>query len=283
MINQTSNDLAEVFKDVDAHQKIAGIMVNHATNSKDIRKVALDGIDLSNVQQILDLGCGFGFFTRALLGIVNSGAKITGIDCHPQNRDFYLDSTKKAEIDGKFIGECITSVRRIKTNTIDLILCSYALYFFPEILPQISRILKDDGIFIVITHNRNHLIEIGSRVKQLVRANDEGPISELPYEVLINKFSGENGELLLKPWFEKIKKEEYKNSLIFQKDEMADLELYLKFKHSFFIPEKEPDKETLFIKVVDYFKGHLEEFGKFEISKNDVIFICTKPLMKGGA
>ena len=283
MINQISKDLAEVFRDVDAHKKIAGIMTGHATNSKDIRKVALDGIDLSNVQQILDLGCGFGFFTRALRGRINKGAKITGIDCHPQNRDFYLEASKQAEISGKFIGECITSVRRIKTNTIDLILCSYALYFFPEILPQISRILKDDGVFIVITHNRNHLIEIGSRVKQLLRANDEGLISELPYEVLIDKFSGENGEHLLEPWFKKIKKEEYKNSLVFHKDEMADLELYLKFKHSFFIPEKEPDKETLFIKVVGYFKGHLEEFGKLDISKNDVIYICTKPLIKGRA
>ena len=283
MINQISKNLAEVFKDVDAHQNIAGIMVSHATNSMDIRGFALDGIDFSGAIKILDIGCGFGFFTRALRGRTNSGATITGVDCHQQYRDAYLNSCNQAEINGKFIGECISSIQRIKSNTIDVILCSYALYFFPEILPQVSRILKDDGVFVAITHSENHLQEIGSHVKKVFSSNEIKFLEVLPYKALADKFSGENGRKILTPWFGRIQAKAYKNSLIFSKADFSDLEAYLRFKQSFFIPDKQPDAAKLIAMLLDLFKHDLIKTGKVEISKNDNIFTCTKPLMKGRA
>jgi ubiquinone/menaquinone biosynthesis C-methylase UbiE len=197
MFNQTSKELAEVFGDVETHQKITKIIRKYSANPDDIRETALNKLDLSEAKIILDLGCGFGFFTRALKGRANTEAEITGIDCHPQYRDSYLDSCRQAQIDGKFIGECITSIRRIRSNSIDLILCSYALYFFPEILPHISRILKIDGLFVTITHSRRHLFELGEQVKNVLSK----PGDNLPYELLIESFSAENGLNLLRPWF----------------------------------------------------------------------------------
>ena len=283
MINQISKDLAEVFNDVDAHQKIAGILMSRATNSKDIREIALGEIDFSDYNKILDLGCGFGFFTRALQGRINPDAVVTGIDCHRQYKDSYLDSCNHAGISGKLIGECTTSIRRIKSNSIDVILCSYALYFFPEILPQVSRILKSDGVFVAITHSKNHLHEIGTHVKKVLSSNKVKSVKLLPYEVLVDKFSGENGRKLLAPWFEKIQAKAYKNSLIFKEADFTDLEAYLKFKQPFFIPANRPDAGKLIANILDLFKHDIIKTGKVGISKDDEIFICTKPLMKGNS
>jgi len=281
MIDQASKDLAEVFRDVEMHQKINGIIRNRTTNAGDIRESALKGFGFSNVKTILDLGCGFGFFTRMLKGRTVPEAKITGIDCHPGYRDSYLDSCRHAEIMGEFIGECITSIRRIKSNTIDLILCSYALYFFPEILPQISRILKDNGTFITITHSRYHLRELGLLVKGVLSDFNFNQTDELPYETLIEKFSAENGIGLLKPWFGSIQTEKHPNSLVFTRNDIAELEAYLRFKPSFFIPETGPEKEEFISLVLDSFKEVMKEDQQLSISKNDIIFSCNVPLMKG--
>ncbi|OQX82032.1 MAG: hypothetical protein B6D64_01205 [Bacteroidetes bacterium 4484_276] len=283
MLNKTSKTLAEVFKDVGSHQKINGIIKNHLTNQSDIREIALGGIDFLNAIKILDLGCGFGFFTQALRGKTNPQAKITGIDCHTQYRESYLDSCKYAGIEGRFIGECINSIRRIKSNSIDLILCSFALYFFPEIISQISRILKDDGVFVTITHGGPHMHQIGSHVKKAISANDLDYSDDLPFEILMNIFSGENGEGLLAPWFGNVRAKDYKNSLIFREAGFTDLEAYLRFKQSFFIPAGQPETEKLIAMVLDLFKQDIIKNGIVEISKDDKIFTCTNPLMKGNA
>lgn len=277
MLNQTSKELAEVFGDVRTHQKINDIIRKYNSNHDDIREMALDKFNLSEALTILDLGCAFGFFTRALRRKTNPEAKITGIDCHPQYHDSYLDSCRLAEIDGKFIGECITSIRRIRSNTIDLILCSYALYFFPEILPHISRILKNDGLFIAITHSSRHLYELGAQVKNVLSRSGDS----LPYEVLIDGFSAENGLDLLLPWFEDVQYENFPNTLVFNKTDVADFEAYLRFKQSFFIPQSAPERKKQLALLIDYFKGYFSETKQFVISKSDAIFYCRKPLMKG--
>ena len=78
-MNGKDSLLANVFKDAKKHQEIAGIIKDHLQPKTDIRQLALDGLDLSSSKRILDLGCGFGFFTEALKGRVSNDAIITGV------------------------------------------------------------------------------------------------------------------------------------------------------------------------------------------------------------
>jgi len=71
-IQKTANGLAEVYSDANLHLSIAKILQKHLLDEKDIRELALNRFDFSEVKSIIDLGCGFGFFTR---GVERKGSK----------------------------------------------------------------------------------------------------------------------------------------------------------------------------------------------------------------
>ena len=158
-------DLVETFTDTKMHETVAGIIYKQSTNKLDVRAVALDGLQFQNAKTILDLGCGFGFFTRSLKDRVNTEANILGIDQCADYQNAYHNSSVIAGLKGDFKGAGAEYLHDLPSNSFDLIICSYALYFFPEIIPQISRILEPTGIFVTITHSDNHLFELFSLVK----------------------------------------------------------------------------------------------------------------------
>ena len=129
IMSKTDSRLAEVFKDASTHQEVARIIIRHLTNETDVRQAALDGLDLSTARNILDLGCGFGFFTRAMKDRVHKDANITGLDKHYQYEEPYLLSCDEANLKGTFIDKGISTLSKFHDNTFDLIICSYALYF----------------------------------------------------------------------------------------------------------------------------------------------------------
>ena len=140
--------LAGVFRDATKHRQIAGIIGKYLLNRNDIREVALNEIELSDSKDILDLGCGFGFFTEALKDRVHQDARVTGIDRYPEYEWFYFQSCEKAGIKADFRSNGIDLIRKLNDNSFDLILCSYALYFFPEAIRDIARVLKDNGVLL---------------------------------------------------------------------------------------------------------------------------------------
>ncbi len=70
--------LAEVFENPTMHLAVARIIQEHSTNPQDVRLFALEGLSLQSRQDILDVGCGFGFFTLALKGRVKKRSENTG-------------------------------------------------------------------------------------------------------------------------------------------------------------------------------------------------------------
>jgi len=73
-------DLSEVFRDVSTHMLVSGIIRDQLTTNKDVREEALMGLDLTDCKSVLDIGCGFGFFSSGLEGRLNPDARVTGID-----------------------------------------------------------------------------------------------------------------------------------------------------------------------------------------------------------
>jgi ubiquinone/menaquinone biosynthesis C-methylase UbiE len=277
-MQHTDRKLAEVFKDAKTSQAVASIIVKHLTNDTDVREAALSGLDLSACENIIDLGCGFGFFSRAMKNKVPPGAHLTGIDKHPQNKKPYLDSCKNAGLKCSFIDEGIEALGQLKDKSVDLIICSYALYFFPQAIPEIARILKDDCYFVTITHSKPHMQEFTAYVRRILLKEGIDPGELLPYEALIDQFSNINGMAKLRDGFCSVKQKPYKSSLVFEKDDFRDFVYYFDFKHSFFLPHNEVDMDKWKRIILEHVQSDLERTGKLSISKNDMIFVCTTPV-----
>lgn len=274
MMENVNKELAEVFKDANTHQLVASIIIKHLSNKKDVRETALDGIDLRNARKILDLGCGFGFFTESLKGKVDPSCSIKGIDKHNQYEKYYLNACKNAGIKGTFTDEGIQSIEKIKDNTYDVIICSYALYFFPEYIHHISRILKKDGYFITITHSQPHMNEFTTHIRQILRKHNIKFQKSLPYEDLINNFSNQNGDQLLSPWFDDIKSTYYQNTLTFEDEDYYDFSTYFCFKKSFFLPIDMYDEKELCKLVLEEINKDFSKNKSLSITKDDMIFVC---------
>ena len=62
------------------------------------------------------------------------------------NKQHYLNACSETGLKGNFLSNSISEIESFKCDTFDLALCSYALYFFPDYIEQISHYLKKDGI-----------------------------------------------------------------------------------------------------------------------------------------
>ena len=270
--------LAEVFRDAGKHREVSEIISRHLVNKQDIRELALKGADLSNKKQILDLGCGFGFFTEALENRLDPDSIVTGIDRYPELEWFYLQSCDTAKLRGRFLSNGSQIISEMEDNSVDLVLSSYALYFFPEIIPHIPRILKKDGTLIAITHACPHMKEFTMYVRSILKDFGIEIKGALPYEDLIGNFCSMSGQQLLQPYFREMTLSSFDSKLYFGKNDFQDFKSYFDFKHSFFIPESLDPDDRLHKEVVSRIKMDFEQGKELQITKNDVIFICSHPL-----
>lgn len=266
------NNLVDAFADVVINNTVADIINIHSKNKQDIRDIILNFVNIQSVRTILDLGCGTGFFTKALKRRVHSNAHLTGIDYCINNKNDFLNTCQTAGFKGEFINSDLPVLKEIDKNKFDLILCSYALYFFPEVIPQISKMLKNDGLFIIITHTNRHLNELNSLVKRIFKENNITIEQNLPYEKLVNNFSDKNGYQLLSQWFKNIEIIEFKNSLVFLEKDFSDFIKYFKHKAPFFIK----NNKGLQNQIINLLEKDIKTMKSFEINKDDVIFICSK-------
>jgi len=271
--------IRKVFRNVQKHLAIAQLIRRFSTNKEDIRKAALQHVDLSNCRNVLELGCAFGAFTEALKDKLNPNAKITGIDIIPEYRPFFMDACKRAGYEGVFLSSGIDRIKKFSSDSYDLVICSYALYFFPEMIPEISRVLKNDGFFITITHSNADMKEMVGIVKNiLIQNNLLAEDQSLPIEIIFDQFSAENGKNLLLPFFNKIQTIDFKNTLVFQPQEIGHFIDYFQFKKSFFLTENEAHNKTVIHQLFNELQDTAMKKYFVTMCKDDRIFICSEPL-----
>lgn len=277
-MNYPTDKLSEVFRDIEGHKESSEIIIAHSTNKEDIREFALCNVNIKDAKQVINLGCGFGFFTQALKNKINSNAVVAGIDRFAEYRQPFLKLCRGLGFNGQFYDSGTEALSNFKPASVDLVLSSFSIYFFPEIISTVASILRKTGTFIIITHYSSHLHELTTMISEIFKDIGYSQPGPFPHDKLISNFPAEEGISRLSGYFAKIEKRDYENELVFTKESVAELMTYIAYKRSFFIPENIQMNPTL----SDRFeKGMLQKVlrkKEFRITKKDAIFICTHPL-----
>lgn len=272
----------QVFCDVRKHRQIEQQIRRFSSNKEDIHIIALQKVDAFRCRRVLDMGCAFGAFTETLKGRLHPSAHVTGLDIVPEYKSFFLETCAHAGYSGEFSSEGAQQISKFAAESFDLIICSYALYFFVDIIPDIARILKPDGVFIAITHSRRNMQELISASKSLLIKNKMLPFDVLlPAEVLTQQFSAENGRLLLSPHFRQIEQIDFYNNLILQRQEIEFLTDYCKFKKPFFLTDTSIFPQDFIDQLREELSNRASGQKKLTLCKDDEIFICSQPTKKG--
>jgi SAM-dependent methyltransferase len=272
----------QVFRKVRQHRLIEQIIRRFSSNKNDIRIAALNRVDLSSCHKILEPGCAFGAFTEALKGRLHPDAQITGLDIVPEYETFFLDACNRAGYSGAFSPFGVNAIKNYPAKTFDLVICSFALYFFIGIIPDIARVLKEGGIFITITHSCRNMQELIALTRTILKKNNLLAENELlPIEIILRQFSAENGSNLLSPHFQKVESISFNNSLIFQAWEIGSLMEYYRFKRPFFLTGTNVHKKDILHQLFSELKNMAAADEAITMCKDDTIFICSQPATAG--
>ena len=117
-----------------------------------------------NIINLLDIGCGVGYYTYQLKEN-NPSINIYGFDIAKEALAIASRYTKKD------INWFVSNSKNIpiEDNSIDAVLAMFSFIT----LDEIKRVLKDDGIFIQVCAGKNHLIELKQTIYDEVKIKEE--------------------------------------------------------------------------------------------------------------
>jgi SAM-dependent methyltransferase len=243
------------YADLPLHRYIAGLIKEHSLNREDIRDVAKRQIDWEKIRTILDLGCGYGWFEQALKPGFDY---ILGLDCLTENKAPFLDMSGRVAQRVEFRRRRLSTRIQAPSDTFDLVVAAYTLYFFPGVIPEVKRVLRQDGIFVIITHSES-MMEEGEQFFDFRNLRE-----------VIRSFSAENGEEKLRKHFGRVISIDYPNMLLFNSDSEQDLARYIVFKKDFISRDVDPKV------VTEKMLAELRRKGSVSFNKNDRIFVARK-------
>lgn len=249
------------------HEAVSDIIRRRSINPTDVRTAILDGLDLSATRAVLDLGCGFGFMAEAIAQRVAPAARLVGVDACPANEAPYLARIAASGRHGRFVCQQIERQLDWPDSSFDVVVASYALYFFPEVLPEVTRVLAPQGMFLAVTHTE-------TSCRDLARVLG-WPETKSALLGAVREFSAENGAQRLAPWFEDVVRIEYPNTLVFEAVHRDELRAYLRFKLRSLPPKAGASGEL--DESLAHAADGLARLGRVVLEKNDAAFRCTRP------
>lgn len=150
-------------------------------------------------------------------------------------------------------------------ETFDLVLANHVLFYcdhLSDVLDEVRRILRPNGIFICSTYGASHMKEITDLVQEF------NSLITLSAEKLYERFGLENGSALLAPFFANIHMKIYEDSLLV--DQAEPLIAYILSCHG--------NQNQYILDRYKDFRTFVEKKTKkgFSITKYAGIFICRK-------
>lgn len=125
-----------------------------------------NSFSLSN-KEIVDAGCGTGYYSNFLKTTNN---RIYGFDISK----YAIDKAKKTYKNNDYFVSS-TSALPIPDNSVDILLTVFA----PTFIKEFYRILKSDGIFILVVPSKEHLYELKESLYDNPYLNEEKDFSTL--------------------------------------------------------------------------------------------------------
>ncbi len=243
------------YADHELHARIGDIIRERSENKTDIRSVVSSAIPWEGVKSVLDLGCGYGWFEEVMPGGLDL---IVGVDCLKENEGPFVGKAAARSHRAEFHVLRLPAETGLPALQFDLVLSLYSLYFFPGAIPDIWRLLGTGGLFVALTHSTS-MLEEGQHYFEFRNLRK-----------VIERFSAENGEGLLREYFKEVEHIDYTNSLVFRNGDEKKLAMYIDFKKEFI--EKDVDPNLVREKMVD----ELNRKGEVRLNKNDRIFLARK-------
>lgn len=219
-------------------------------------------IDFSEVNRLLEIGCGNGKLWEH-----------RNIDL--RNREIFLSDISEGMVHevrkklGKDYNCIVADCQAIpfKDGYFDAVIANHVLFYIQNLdkgLSEIYRVLKNNGIFYCSTYGKEHMKEI----TELVQSFDSRV--ELSQNSLFDIFGIENGEMILKKIFKSVQFSPYNDSLIV--DQAQPLVDYIMSCHG-------NQNEILGPKISkfkEYVESMISKNGSITITKQAGLFICTK-------
>ncbi len=276
----SSDDITHTYEQVHDLLITRYIIKTYSTNNDDIRDIAIRGVNFKGMKRMLELGCGYGFFIEKMKGLLNDEAIIIGIDMVENNREPFLHSVASIEYRGEFIAGNVEIIKKMKSSSFDCVVASYSLYFFPQLINEIARIMSPQGIFIVITHSRNTLGEAIRIINHCMLEHGIGEPGGTAIGKLFTAFPVELGLSALEPYFTRVERIDYINSMVFPNDSMRDLLFYLHQKRNLIyrkIINQEPETVEKVSQCIEKnIMKYTHDHGEFVLNKDDAVFRCYK-------
>ncbi|MBN2507487.1 MAG: class I SAM-dependent methyltransferase [Verrucomicrobia bacterium] len=262
------NRVLRVFASPAEHAAISAIIHRHSVNPADIREMTLAGVPLAAARDILDLGCGFGYMTAALLPRIPCDARVVGVDACDENRVPFTELVAASGRQAEFHALILEALLPWANRTFDLVVASYSLYYFPDAIAEIARVLRREGVFLATAHSEDSfgsLYELAGVTPALT-----------PLHALLHRFSAQNGRTQLLPHFHHIQSQFYQNRLRFGAQDGDDLWRFMRFKWPLLRPDTEPP-DTPPPDVARRLASARNSPDGFEVEKNDVVFWSRRP------
>jgi SAM-dependent methyltransferase len=114
------------YRDHDLHARVGTIIREHSRNKRDIRSVVRDAVPWFRVKNVLDLGCGYGWFEEVMPEGLDL---IVGIDCLPENEAPFLATAGGRARETAFRVVRLPAPTGLPPDHFDLVLSLYSLYF----------------------------------------------------------------------------------------------------------------------------------------------------------
>lgn len=248
-------EIIRSYSDTGFHRTIGEMIKKRSENKEDIRSIAVNMIDWDGIKDVLDLGCGYGWFEDGTRGGFNL---VLGIDCLAENESSFLRAARGISKTALFQKRILPCPIDMPDGSFDLVVSAYSLYFFPEEIEEVKRLLRPSGMFLAITHSESMLRE-GEKFFDFTNLRR-----------VIRGFSAENGEEALRAHFQDVRYIDYRNAIVFSRYEKKDLAGYIDFKREFILRDADPEK--VMITMLD----ELERKGTMRFNKDDRIFLARK-------
>jgi len=284
----TLEEIYKTYENIEDHISTRQIIRRFSENKQDIRLLTLNECNLTHCKHILDLGCGYGFFTEALSNKISPDAHITGIDViGGENKKMFLSTCAQSGYAATFIEDTANIITSFPDESYDCVIASYSLYFFPHLIENIARILKTNGIFIALTHSEFTLEQITTLFMESIHHILQLGDSSLHIIKLFKAFSAENGFFKLQPYFDYITYIRYPNNLIFKPHDIDHCISYIQKKQYLFFKDIASLQAEEYNALIDDFYNRLRwyatSYNQFVVNKNDAIFIARKLKNKDAA